>query len=161
MHLANTEHRWPATDHAWLYALYAVAAFVPATLQLLADFVYSTALWIIAAMIAVAFFYFGWHYGSRVDADAPMAFARDCFPAALALSILWLIVLPFIQIRLATGRWGTEYSSLFASAWRNKLVLAEAALWATGQIEKSGVRNSAGRGGAPDGCEAGLEEPGK
>jgi epoxyqueuosine reductase len=40
-------------------------------------------------------------------------------------------------------------------------VLAEAALWATGQIEKSGVLNSAGHGGLPDGCEAGLEEPGK
>jgi hypothetical protein len=129
LHLANTEHRWPSTDHAWLYALYAVTAYVPATLQLLADYVYSMALWIIAAMMAVAFFYFGWHYGSHVDPDASTAFARECFPATVALSILWLIVLPFIQIRLATGRWGTEYSSLFASAWRNKLVLAEAALF--------------------------------
>jgi Domain of unknown function (DUF4153) len=129
LHLANTEHRWPSTDHAWLYALYAVAVFVPATLQLLAEYVYSAALWVIAAVMAVALFYFGWHYGSHVDADASMAFARDCFPATLALSILWLIVLPFIQIRLATGRWGTEYSSLFTSAWRNKLVLAEAALF--------------------------------
>jgi Domain of unknown function (DUF4153) len=129
LHLANTEHRWPSTDHAWLYALYAVAVFVPSTLQLLADFVYSTALWIVAAAMGVALFYFGWHYGSHVDADASMAFARDCFPAALELSILWLIVLPFVQIRLATGSWGIEYSSLFSSAWRNKLVLAEAALF--------------------------------
>jgi Domain of unknown function (DUF4153) len=129
LHLANTEHRWPSTDHAWLYALYAVAVFVPATLQLLAEYVYSTALWVMAAMMAVALFYFGWHYGSHVDADASMAFARDCFPATLALSILWLIVMPFLQIRLAAGRWGAEYSSLFAGAWRNKLVLAEAALF--------------------------------
>lgn len=43
----------------------------------------------------------------------------------------------------------------------NDPVLAEAALWATGQIEKSGVLNLAGRGGVPGGSEAGLDETGK
>jgi hypothetical protein len=46
-----------------------------------------------------------------------------------ATSQAWLMALPFAQNRLATGRWSIQYPALFANAWRNKLTLAEAALF--------------------------------
>jgi hypothetical protein len=35
----------------------------------------------------------------------------------------------FAQSRLTTGHWKIQYHALFANAWRNKLMLAEAALF--------------------------------
>src|SRR6202790_5897012 len=37
LHHAVKEHHWQATDQAWLIALYALAVFIPVTLQLLAE----------------------------------------------------------------------------------------------------------------------------
>jgi hypothetical protein len=51
------------------------------------------------------------------------------FPLAFESAVLWLLLLPFLQRRLETGRWGGPYASLFAPAWRNKLMLAEAAVF--------------------------------
>ena len=37
LHRAIESNAWPATDQRWLIAFYALAVFVPATVQLLAD----------------------------------------------------------------------------------------------------------------------------
>src|SRR5271170_4604380 len=68
LHLAIKNHHWPATDQAWLVALYALAVFVPLTLQLLARHARNPALWGLAALLAAAYFYFGWHYGAAISA---------------------------------------------------------------------------------------------
>jgi hypothetical protein len=131
LHTAITSHRWPATDSGWLIALYAIAVFVPLTMQLLAGHARVASTWMMVATIGIAYFYFGWHHGRNVLTD--IAHERSgpgpYFDACLTMSVLWLLVLPFFQSRLETGRWRVQYNQLFRAAWRNKLMLAEAALF--------------------------------
>jgi hypothetical protein len=131
LHHAIKGHHWPATDQPWLIALYALAVFLPLTAQLLADQARAAAFWRLLAILAIAFFYFGWHHGASVSSAgaAPFTGDKEYLPLALLLTVLWLLALPFAQSRLATGYWTVQYGSLFANAWRNKLVLAEAALF--------------------------------
>src|SRR6185295_13886000 len=57
LHTAVRGHHWPATANDWLLALYAVAVFVPLTVQLTVEHVLTrTAAWLIAAL-AAAYFY--------------------------------------------------------------------------------------------------------
>jgi hypothetical protein len=131
LHRAIVQHAWPATQPAWLLALYAVAVFVPVSVELLAEHARGSALWRLLALLIVGWFGFGWHHGAWV-ADLPgerFASSGDCFPLAFELSVLWLLVLPFLQTRLASGRWQVDYRALFTYAWRNKITLAEAALF--------------------------------
>jgi hypothetical protein len=130
LHHAIKGAHWPATDQAWLMALYALAVFVPLTIQLMAERVRVRAMWSLVALLGAAFFYFGWQYGSTVSTAADrFNVTGECFPLALLLSVLWLMSLPFAQSRLAAGHWRVPYHSLFANAWRNKLMLAEAGLF--------------------------------
>jgi hypothetical protein len=131
LHHSLEFHHWPATNQAWLMALYALAVFVPLTVQMLADTARGASMWRLVAILAAAFFYFGWHHGTAVFPGGPEPFrgADEYFPFAFVLIVLWLMALPFAQGRLATGRWAIQYPALFASAWRNKLTLAEAALF--------------------------------
>jgi cytochrome bd-type quinol oxidase subunit 2 len=89
LHHAVKNHHWPATDQAWLVALYALAVFIPATLQLLAEHARRAALWWLVAMLAAAYFYFGWHHGASVSSAADQ-FSRseEYFPLALLLTVL-------------------------------------------------------------------------
>src|SRR5258708_19177780 len=58
LHHAIKDHHWPATDQPWLIALYALAVFIPATLQLLAEHARRAALWRLVAILNAAYFYF-------------------------------------------------------------------------------------------------------
>lgn len=131
LHHAIEAKHWPASDPPWLFALYAIAIFIPVLVQFLARHAALRATWIITALIAIALFYFGWHTGARVMDPANERFVNngDWFPLALALAIWGLMLLPFIQVRLVEGTWRASYRLLFSSAWNNKLVLAEAGLF--------------------------------
>jgi hypothetical protein len=132
LHHAIEYHHWPATESGWLVALYAVTLFVPITVQLLARYAHAAILWRFVAMLAVAFFYFGWHFGAHVLGGGASAYTADsAWPLSLALlfGVLWLLVLPFAQSRLTTGHWASDYGALFTHAWHNKLMLAEAVLF--------------------------------
>ena len=133
LHLSIADSRWPATQPGWLLALYAVATFVPLTVQLLADYARRGSMWLIILWMAVLFAYFGWHHGARVvswDTDNFVSSGR-WFPLVFVLGVLWLHMLPFIQCRLAGGGWRTRYAALFDAAWRNTLMIAEAVLFTT------------------------------
>jgi hypothetical protein len=131
LHLALKEHHWPATDQTWLSALYAVAVFIPITLELLADYARLPALWVMTVVLGAAYFYFGWHHGAVFSAPAstPIQGGGEYLSQGFLLTLLWLLVLPFAQGRLATGCWVIQNQSLFTNAWRNKLMLAEAVLF--------------------------------
>jgi Domain of unknown function (DUF4153) len=131
LHHSLEFHHWPATNQGWLMALYALAVFVPLTVQMLADHARGAPMWRLVAILAAGYFYFGWHHGAAVFPGGPELFrgADEYFPFALVLIVLWLMALPFAQVRLATGRWAIQYPALFANAWRNKLTLAEAGLF--------------------------------
>jgi hypothetical protein len=129
LHHAITTHTWPATNLAWLFALYAVVVLIPLTTQSLAEHVRTAATWAILGLMTLAFFYFGWHHGGSVASlwDKRFAESGECFPLAIVLMVLWLLLMPFVQARLKLGRWTAEYRQLFDHAWRNAIVLAEAA----------------------------------
>jgi hypothetical protein len=131
LHHAIVQRGWPATDARWLLALYAVAAFVPVSFELLAEHARNRALWWLLAALTLAWSGFGWHHGAAVGDPLADHFAAsgECFPLAFELVVLWLLVLPFLQSRLTTGRWSIDYRTLFTCAWRNKITLAEAALF--------------------------------
>lgn len=132
LHDAIAGHHWPATHHGWLVALYALVVFVPVTLQVLAEHARAGALWWLVAILGVVYFYFGWHHGSAVFPESFGQSGEGYFQLALSmvlLWLLWLLLLPFLQIRLAEGCWAVHYGMLFTYAWRNKLVLGEAVLF--------------------------------
>jgi hypothetical protein len=130
LHHAVQAHQWPATDLAWLIALYAAVVFGPLTVQLLAAQVRNRFTWVIVGAVTGIFFYLGWHQGAtQLSLTGRFNLISDDFTFAAPLTVLWLLMLPFAQARLAAGRWSTPYPTLFANAWRNKLALAEAALF--------------------------------
>jgi hypothetical protein len=131
LHHAITTRTWPATDLAWLLALYSVVVLIPVTVQLLAGQMRGQAAAAIVALMTVAVFYFGWHHGSAVAdfRDNHFAESGECFPLAIVLIVLWLLVMPFVQARLKMGRWTADYLPLFDYAWRNAITLAEAGVF--------------------------------
>jgi hypothetical protein len=130
LYWAIEAHRWPAPHLALTVALYTVAFLVPTTVQLMADFVERSSVWVLTALLAGLLFYFGWHSGAIAAVDVPnFADFGESFPLAFVLLVWWLHALPFIQSRVATGLWNPEYQRLFAFAWRNVITLAEAALF--------------------------------
>lgn len=131
LHLSLKSQHWPATDPAWLLALYTVAVYVPITIQILIAHVRQPTAWAAMGVLALLYFFFGWYHGaSIVGAErAHLGNFATAFPLGLELVLLWLVVLPFVQSRLVTGRWKPEYPRLFEIAWRNKLTLAEAGLF--------------------------------
>jgi Domain of unknown function (DUF4153) len=132
LHRSIQNHTWPATHPAWLLGLYAVTIVVPITVELLAGNARARNFWLAVGALGLAYFYFGWHHGSAVAApatgDAPAAMP-SFLPLAFVMLVLWLLVLPFIQCTLAAGWLTFPYQALFAHAWRNKIALAEAALF--------------------------------
>jgi hypothetical protein len=129
LHHAVIYNHWPATDEALLVPLYALALFVPVSIQLMAAHARAPMLWRFIITLSVGFFYFGWHYGAHISARASEQGFDGYVSTALMFGIVWLLTLPFVQTRLTTGSWAGDYRALFTHAWRNKLMLAEAALF--------------------------------
>jgi hypothetical protein len=126
LHQSIKQQFWPATNSAWLLALYALAVFVPLTVQLLSDQARSKTLWIALAFVGAIYFYFGYYSGANIYPNAPKRLneSGDFLLLPIILGLLWLLLMPFVQVRMATG--GFRYAMLFTTAWRNKLLLAEA-----------------------------------
>jgi hypothetical protein len=132
LHLSITGKHWPATDPAWLSGLYAIAASIPLTAQMLAHSLRCRIACILLAGLTAMFFYFGWHHGAQVMGAPPAdgeRFLEGWLALHVVLGVLWLLLLPFIQTRIERGTWRAPYASLFANAWNNKLILLEAAVF--------------------------------
>jgi hypothetical protein len=119
LHLALKEHYWPATQPTWLSALYALAVFIPVTLELLAEHARLAALWVLAAVLAAAYFYFGWHHGGVFSTAGPnpIQSGDEYFSLGCLLTLLWLMALYALTMRsshygLTVGRvWGLVVAS--------------------------------------------------
>jgi hypothetical protein len=124
------EHKhWPSTQPAWLTALYSIALLIPLTVQLLVEHIRKPVAMGMVAVLALILFGMGWYNGGALIAIASEQRNdfSDLAPFAFELIVLWLLVLPFMQARLIDGSWRVCYETLFATAWRNKLALVEAA----------------------------------
>lgn len=130
LHHALDLRVWPATSPAWLIALYSIVVIAPLTLELLAKHARNRTFWAILTVLTGLFFYFGWYEGAlQLKPPDAWRLVGDEFDFAFPAGVLWLLMLPFIQGRLDSGGWRVPYATLFAIAWRNKLVLAEAGLF--------------------------------
>jgi len=131
LHVAIENDHWPATDAAWLFALYSVFVFTPLTVELLAPLGARRAGWLVVGALAALYFYFGWFDGSTAAGVNAVRLTEVERYAALLFEelLLWLLLLPFVQSRVTTGTWVPDYQKLFSTAWRNMLTLAEAALF--------------------------------
>lgn len=129
LHMAIDNETWPATSPGWLAAFYALAVFVPLTVQVLSQHARQPLTWVVIAAVGAFYLFAGWHHGAWVlmqDGVQRIPESDNWFALAFLLAVLWLLVMPFVQARLIGDRWRCEYSQLFASAWNNKLLLAEA-----------------------------------
>ncbi len=128
---AITAHTFPATNLRWLLALYDITLFLPITFELLTDHLRQHALWALLAGLTGAVGYFGWYHGSVVAGfiSDQLDFSWGDITFTFIVFIWWFIVLPFMQNRLAAGRWTLDYSLFFNHAWRNAIKLAEAVLF--------------------------------
>jgi hypothetical protein len=124
LHLAIEHSAWPATEPGLLMALYAIAIVAPLTVQMLAQHVRQPLTWMFVASLAAFYLLVGWHYGAWVIEESRQL-PEGGFGAAFVAAVQWLLLMPFLQGRLIEGRWRVRYEVLFASAWNNKLVLAE------------------------------------
>src|SRR5690606_8359811 len=131
LHAAVQSETWPATQPVWLAGLYSIGLFLPVTIHLLSEHWRTGMLWGMVTTLGAVFFYFGWHFGAYVAAPPAGRPLGDDSAAVymLTLTPLWLLIMPFLRCRLAAGRWRCGYEHLFASAWQNKIMLAEAALF--------------------------------
>ena len=131
LHVSITHKHWPATEPAWLSALYAIAILIPLTIQMLAGAARQRTTWILVSGLTVLFAFFSWHHGAHVIDLAPEQndSVEHWFSLHFVLIVLWLLMLPFIQARIEFGHWRIPYAALFANAWNNKLVLLEAAVF--------------------------------
>jgi hypothetical protein len=129
LHLAVRDSHWPATQPTWLYALYAVALFVPITVQLLADQRDKRSTWILIGALAAAYACFGAFQGANVTNEEMDRFLDrgEWFEPAFVLTVLWVLILPFMHSRVIEGRWRVGYRTLFAVAARDAVLLAAAA----------------------------------
>lgn len=131
---ATKREYWPGTSPAWLLALASVAFVVPPLIYLLRDYARIPRVLAIAAAAAGALFGFGWHHGARVIGPA-----RDIvlgspgwgttFGYSLAVIVLCVHALPFVQSWLMTGRYWPAYRDLFEFAWRNVILVALAVVF--------------------------------
>lgn len=128
---ASTVHGWPATHPAIWLSLFETALFVPVSMQMLAAHLRDRLAWGLILATTLAVMYWGWFHGYVLPpAPAGPGFGSDELGLTGQLLLLWLIVLPFLQARLQSGRWWPDYRLLFLLSWRNALTLSEAALFA-------------------------------
>lgn len=128
LHLA-LDNDWLESQPALLLALYTLALFFPTTLQLLAEHNGQKLFWPFVGGQALVFGYFGWYHGSIVSNGSLTEDSFGGISVVITMVVLWLMLLPFLASRLARGTWAADYNEFFTTAWRNKLLLAEAALF--------------------------------
>lgn len=128
LHVSIEHQRWPADHPGLLSGCYALAIFVPLTVQLLAQHLKRPVTWTVIGALGAFYFLVAWHFGRWVliDRDPRVPDVDEWFALAFVLGVLWLLVMPFVQARLVDERWQPRYERLFATAWNNKFLLAEA-----------------------------------
>jgi hypothetical protein len=131
LHWSIDNSAWPATSPGTLIALYAAAAFVPLTVQMLARYVRRPLTWAMIAALVAFYLLIGWHYGEWILDATPRVrrLPERLLEVGFIVLIQWLLAMPFLQARLIEGRWRSRYELYFSSAWNNKLVLLEAVVF--------------------------------
>ena len=105
LHEAVMKMHWPATQPSWLVALYTLAVFLPLTVQMIAASVRTRAAAVILAVLGCALMFFGWFHGAQAGAASRLLDTADGPLFGIVLGVLWLMLLPFVQLRLVEGAW--------------------------------------------------------
>lgn len=120
---------WPATDHAWLYACYAVALGVPYFLYLGADRWRDRANVFAAASVALLLFWAGWHAGwlAAAAGDGRVHSGTRVPELLISATIALFVMAICFRAQRETGH--LSYFALLNHSWRNALTLGFLALF--------------------------------
>lgn len=119
----------PAERLFWLIGpLYALALWLPLSLQLLVRHRHEPALWRLLGGFGAVLVSMAAHEGWYVFQPEGHShyWVGSAIVFCLTVTVGWFVLLPFAQFRLEQGRWRADYPFLFAISWRNALQLAGA-----------------------------------
>jgi len=103
----------------WLALICTVPTLAILTAPWLRQRLYAVALVLATTVVALMAGWAHWSVSGAAGLDATAVL----LPFALLLGVACFVALPFLQCRLALGRWHPNYSQLFEHAWHNGLTL--------------------------------------
>lgn len=127
--MGSDEGWWPFSRLGGRVYWYTLVLVVPTvmmlSLQRLADWRY----WQQAAGVTAAFAALASWAIWTATAEVRVEASAVLFPFGMAMAVGVLILTPFLQVRIAHGRWCTPYPDLFEHAWQNAITLLLAGLF--------------------------------
>jgi MFS family permease len=119
----------PAAQFAIVWPLYWLALTIPLSLQMLAHTRTNQLTWRMVAGFCLMMVGPVAYSGYAVGVGDAWRYGGDIVSAGLLMATCWFILLPFAEHRLTRQRWFSDYSLLFASAWRNTIKLLSATVF--------------------------------
>ena len=120
---------WPFDALGGRVCWYTLVLTVPTMMALSVSSLRDARFWQHAGALAVLFLalaaWAGWNASGAPGMDAGAVLA----PFGVTVAIAAFVLLPWLQCRLAHGRWHAPYPELFEHAWQNALTLALALLF--------------------------------
>ncbi|MGO1540260.1 MAG: DUF4153 domain-containing protein [Luteimonas sp.] len=132
MYLAQKGHElgwWPFAALGGRVCWYTLVLTVPTVMALSVVCLRDVRFWQHAGVLAALFLalaaWAGWNASGAPGLHAGAVLA----PFGVTVALAAFVLLPWLQCRLAHGRWRAPYPELFEHAWQNALTLALAALF--------------------------------
>ena len=132
MYLAQKGHElgwWPFAALGGRVCWYTLVLTVPTMMALSVVSLRDARFWQHAGVLAALFLalaaWAGWNASGAPGLHAAAVLA----PFGVTVALAAFVLLPWLQCRLAHGRWRAPYPELFEHAWQNALTLALAALF--------------------------------
>jgi hypothetical protein len=119
LYYAARQAYWPSEHPGLLVGLATAAAVTPVARYLVEELAPLGRQLQLLAALALVLFGLGWHEGAWAGGESH----DEHFGFVVALGVLMFHVLPFVQLRLASGGWRPSYPPLFDFAWRNALLV--------------------------------------
>jgi hypothetical protein len=115
---------WPVlSDLSGQVPWYTLVLVVPSIMQLSLQRLDDTRFWS-NTLLATAIFGAAAAWAAWSVTGAPgTAASATLGPFAVSMALIAFVALPYLQVRLAIGRFGARYDDLFALAWQNALTL--------------------------------------
>ncbi len=120
---------WPFADIGGRVCWYTLVLGIPTAMTLSVVTLRDRRFWQHVLLLLAVFLPLAFWTGWNVAGPRPLEAGRLLAPFGLSMAIALFVALPWLQCRLASGRWRAAYPALFEHAWQNALTLALAALF--------------------------------
>lgn len=120
---------WPFAALSGRICWYALVLAVPSVLLLSIRRLADRRLWQHMVGVLVVVSLLSWWVAFSAGGVPDLNSSSVLIPFGTTLSLGWLVLLPFLQVRQQHERWVTPYPDLFEHAWQNALALTLASLF--------------------------------